>query len=442
MPQTVVGKKSQDVFFWILIFYLFLELVRPADVYSFLASIRIQFVTMFFLFLFVLFSSGRKIISNNVNFFVFLFSLSLCLSSLFSLNSIVAWNETFKYIKLVILYYIIIYCIKDSFYLKSFVLCLFLLVFLYVALSFREFLLGKHVYTMGVTRMMGWDGEISPNRLGLMCVVFLPYSFLMLKKESYIELVFLNWKTLPEWAVRLIAKISIILSVVCVILTNSRSSLVLVFFYSFILFYRSKKKILLILSIAVLIPFIVNALPDETRNRYMSILYSAGIKERITQMSKEDEWAETSAQGRIFGLIRGLELYSQYPLFGVGPGGFKYVSGNDLQAHNLLGQTASEVGTLGLFSFVGILFCTFRNLKKKRCTNQYTASCSYENNLIIATKDAFLVLLIGSFFGHTLFYSWWLFLGAVSVLRFKLHIPDDPGRSYISKLTISQGEPG
>ena len=417
MSQIIVEKKNQDILFWILIIYLFLEIVRAADVYSFLSDIRIQLVTIvFYCILAPFLSEGRKIVNNYLNFYVLLFLLSLFISSIFSLNSVVAWNETYNYFKLVVLYFIVIYCIKDLFYLKSFILCLFLLVTLYIVLSFREFLLGQHIYDMGVRRMLGWDGNVSPNRLGMMCAVFLPYSLMMLKKENYVELVFFNWTIMPWWAVKLTAMVSIVLSISCIILTRSRSSLILLFLYFLIFFYRSRNKILLVGSIVILVPFIINMLPEATKNRYMSILYISGIQERTQQMSREEEWSQTSAQGRIFGLKRGLELYGQYPLFGVGPGGFRYVSGNNLQAHNLLGQTAAEVGTFGLFSFVCILFYTIINLIKTNPVNPQIDLFLYAKNLRIATLDAFSIFFIGSFFGHTLFYSWWLLLGAISVL--------------------------
>lgn len=415
-------KKNQDIFFWLMIFYLFFEVVRPADVYPFLSNIRVQLLVMILLIFSAFMTPGRQFISNNVNSYVLLFTASLCLSCVLALNGDIAWDVTYNYIKLVILYFLIIYCIKDVFYLKSFVLCFFLLVSLYMALSFREFLLGQHVYDMGVRRMLGWDGQVSPNRLGMLCVVFLPYSLLMLKKNSYVELVFSNCSILPEWAVKLIAKTSILLAIVCILLTNSRSALVLLFVFSLLYLCRHKKKKLIVVSLIVIVPLIFNTLPPETQNRYMSILYSSGIKERVRPMSRVDQWTEDSAQGRVYGLVRGLELYRQYPLLGVGPGGFQYVSGNNLQAHNLLGQVASEVGTLGLLSFLGLIYSMFRNLSKMKYENEQQDSSLYGCELRIATLDALLIMLVGSIFAHTLFFSWWLFLAAFSVLGFEYSI--------------------
>lgn len=337
---------------------------------------------------------------------------------MFALNNDFAWDVTYNYFKLVIFTFIIIYCVKDEFYLKAFVLCFFLIVLLYTVLSFREFLLGQHVYDMGVKRMLGWDNQTSPNRFGMMCVCFLPFSFLMLKQVSYVPLHMFKVLIMPKGLLRILAKFNIILSIVCVFLTNSRSSLVLLVFLVLLKFLRTKKKILILVLIATLTTLILGFLPESTKNRYMSIFYSAGIIERTQPMTRVDQWTDASAQGRLFGLKRGLELYRQYPLLGVGPGGFQFVSGNNLQAHNILGQAASEVGTLGILTFVGMLFFIFRNLKKITSNDKEIVSVSYSQNLRVTILDSLYLLIIGSIFAHTLFFSWWLFLGAFSVLRY------------------------
>jgi len=411
------SKTQQDFFFWALILCLFFEIVRAADVYDFLSSYRAQLLSYILLIGSSVFANKRSYKKGNFNFWLFFFSLSLITTTLFAYDPSVSWKVTSDYLKLVFLVFLINYCIETEFLLKSFLMCLFLLVFLYLILCFREFLLGQHDYDMGVIRLIGWEGQTGPNRVAYLTACFLPLGVLMLKKESFVRLNFYDLLLIPQWFFKLIVWTYFPLSIIVILLTNSRTGLVLLIIFGLFLFFNSQKKMRIICVIAIIIAFGYNFLPESTKNRYRSIFIVSGFVDYEGEMTRVDEVTQESAQGRLFGLKRGIEIFKEYPVFGVGPGGFQLLSGNKLQAHNLIGQLFSETGILGIFTFSGLLGSILFNLKKVRI---YSNS-SYILSLASTIKSIFFIMMVGSIFSHTLFFLYWPLWGMISLLSLSLN---------------------
>jgi len=70
--------------------------------------------------------------------------------------------------------------------------------------------------------------------------------------------------------------------------------------------------------------------------------------------------ADVSTQLRYEAWATGLQLFKQYPLFGVGPGQFN--EHHFLTAHNSFVLTLTELGFVGMFLFVSILYITIKSL--------------------------------------------------------------------------------
>ncbi|MGM0383248.1 MAG: O-antigen ligase family protein [Thermodesulfobacteriota bacterium] len=419
-----LDKGSQNLFFWLVIVYIFLEVVGAADVYSFLNTIRVQRLLMGVILASALFQSGLKLRFGWIGLLIILFNISILISSFISPYQSLSLDVVYDYSKIVILYFVIIYCVKNDISLKTIIVCFTLIAFLYIILSLREFLLGQHVSDMGVRRMLGWDSQTGPNRFGLFCVVFLPFAFFLLKKNNRFPIYFGRLRLLSEGMLRKLMFLYVPLALGCVFLTRSRSALVVLLLFLFLTFVRSRHKFLIALLLLVLSVVVWSSLPDVAKERYMSILYEVGIVERKAEMSSEEMWAHTSAQGRMDGLVNGLKLFYENPFFGVGPGNYQYVSGSNLQTHNLIGQVLSETGIAGLVPFVLLIVSIFLN--NRRCKQLSAVGESVTERLLYARdlgntiNTSLLLLMFGSMFAHTLFFSWWLFLAAFSFLNLKI----------------------
>jgi hypothetical protein len=70
--------------------------------------------------------------------------------------------------------------------------------------------------------------------------------------------------------------------------------------------------------------------------------------------------ADVSTQLRYEAWSTGLTLFKQYPIFGVGPG--QFAEHHFLTAHNSFVLTMTELGFIGMFLFVSILYVTMKSL--------------------------------------------------------------------------------
>jgi O-antigen ligase len=116
-----------------------------------------------------------------------------------------------------------------------------------------------------------------------------------------------------------------------------------------------------------------------------------------------DTKADTSgsAQQRWQLFTRSIEITFRHPIFGVGPGQFKTVSGSWHQSHNSYTQLSSEGGIPALIFFVALLSRTFKNAKRfgagrPRKEEWYWAE---------AVHCAMVAYVVGAFFLST---AYWL----------------------------------
>jgi len=92
------------------------------------------------------------------------------------------------------------------------------------------------------------------------------------------------------------------------------------------------------------------AMPEEMHRRYQSI-WDPSL-ERMYAM----RGANASMEGRLHGFYNGFATLLRNPITGVGPGGTRYTE-LGMAAHNLPGQVAGELGTLGIVTFLFMVSC-------------------------------------------------------------------------------------
>src|SRR5262249_7862393 len=98
------------------------------------------------------------------------------------------------------------------------------------------------------------------------------------------------------------------------------------------------------------------ALPGNLQDRFLTLI----------DPSRGPRNAQESAEGRLAGIALGLELFSQSPLLGIGPGGFPFATRTGYNPHNLYAQLLSETGLVGAVAFGSLLWCFFRNWRETR----------------------------------------------------------------------------
>lgn len=317
-----------------LVGYLFLLIFRPYEYWAILGEFRVERVYMIFFMILIFLSREKKYISSPINGVVIVFFLVLIISGVFSISWDVSVFCIEEYFKFLVFYFVAIMSIKDEEDFRFVVLGFLAVMFLYITKSSWEFFVhGRHVYRMGIKRMLGIDVTYgNPNAFAASIVYSLPFAWAMIRCN------FQNaWIQKFLWSYG-------ILSMVAIVFTGSRSGMVAALLFFLIILSTSKQKILAISCILLVLLASWQFMPEDLHTRFLSTFYD-DIGPQSAQMS---------AGGRLEGFLHGMSIFVSNPLVGVGPGNYPLSWDIRMNAHNLYGQLLGELGLLG-----GIVFSIF-----------------------------------------------------------------------------------
>jgi O-antigen ligase len=162
-------------------------------------------------------------------------------------------------------------------------------------------------------------------------------------------------------------------------------------------------------------------LREELQNRYLTLI----------DPSRSTASAQASADSRIVFFWQAVGLWSEHPVFGVGPGAFGTAMGHGTQAHSLYGQVLAELGTAGGIALLAIILGFCVNMRQawrfRRARPELGGSFLYRTCLAAFVTIPLLLLLgLG---GHNMFRYTWLWYGAFQVIALRLlqeHIAELP----------------
>ncbi len=407
---------------YLLIGYMFLFIDRPFEVWPILGDLHVERIYILGTLGIWLLYPDKKFHPNYLHLFYVLFGGAILLCWVMS-----PWSEQGQFavenwLKIAVFYVLLVSSASDEKGLKRLVVGFVGVMGLYLLHSFREFLGGRHTYRMGIVRMIGVDTSLGdPNSFGASIVFALPF-------------VVAFWQIYQKKWQRLLTIGYLGLSVLCVLLTGSRGSLVGVLVWGLWIVFRSRYRGRAFLAFALLSPVIFLALPSSLQNRFETIINpDVGPKN-----------AKESGEGRIEGYIKGLELLERNPLTGVGPGVWRQATRSKIESHSLYAQLMGELGGLGIVSFSMVVVGLFANVlwirrAQKRDPFGSTSAIYPISNAI--GMGIFLLLFEG-LFGHNLFRHNWLWYGAFliigrAIIENRLQaIPVTPYRVYSGRFRI------
>lgn len=420
MHQDLIPvRKSNTLLLWMVIGYLFLFIFRPYEYWEFLGTLRIERIYMIIMLIMVALSNQTRFVPHKINRTVIGFFLVMVAASVFAFNSSDAFPRTFDYFKLIVFYFVIIMTIRDSDDLKTFVLAYLVITLMYFGKSAWEFFLhDSYWWRMGIKRMKGIDITYSdPNYFAATIAYSLPFWWGMIKFRVESRLM------------RSLLWLYGGLAIVCIIYSGSRSGMVTALLMLLLVWIASGKKMWGILLLPVLVIGIWLAMPESYKIRFEST-FVEGLAEEAGQKG-----ADASAMGRLAGLKMGFTTMLNHPVFGLGPGNFKYTwagaTGEVIggSAHNLYGQILGELGLTGALAFIIFIVTVFRthNSIRKKMTEELANMNSpvkdYKRRtmqlyaiLSTASIQAMVLLLFNGNFGHNLYRYNYLWIGALAVL--------------------------
>ncbi len=412
---------------WLLIGYMFLFIDRPFEVWPWLGDLHVERIYMLLTLAAWCLHPNKRFVPAGLHaaFAAFAVAVLICWGA--SPWSDQTQDRVEDWVKILVFYGLLVTTVFDERGLQRMTVGFITVMGLYLLHSFREFLGGRHTFRMGIARMIGVDGTLGdPNSFGASIVVALPFAVALWRNGFGGKL----------------AKYGLTgyfgLSILCILLTGSRSSLLGLLAYAGWLIIRSKKRWLWLAAFAVMAPTMFVALPDSLQERFETIIDSdvgpANAKE--------------SGEGRIVGFLTGIELFGANPLTGIGPGAWRPATNSKVESHNLYGQLLGETGLLGALSFGAILLAFFVTLRRVSRARRADPVC--ETDLVyqvpIAVGAGVLLMLFLGNFGHNLFRFNWLWYGgflavaAECVRRRELENPTDEEVYFVESYSVSWAE--
>jgi O-antigen ligase len=376
--------------------YIWLYVHRPFEVWPALGTLQIERAYMLMVMLVWLIYPGKGVFRNRIHLALVVFSAALVVAWLLSpYASMPGCAEAVEnYAKVAVFYVLVVTTVRDEKNLRLLILMFLGAVGLYMAHSLLEWMNGRYQWRMGIHRMIGVDTTFSdPNAFASTLLYTLP-------------LLIPFWVEQPRRVPRLLIVGYVLMALFCILKTGSRGGFLGVVLFGLILIVTSARhKLQAVLAcgavglIGLLLLSVV--LPEELQNRYLTILDS----------SRGPQNAQTSAEGRIDGIVLGVELWQRSPIFGIGPAAFAHANPKGLQPHNLYGQVLSELGLLGVVGFLAMVVCFFLNWRESRrlaladpwrpATNDFTYQLARGVGI-----TAVLLLVLGMGGHNMLRYNW------------------------------------
>ncbi|NLM11203.1 MAG: O-antigen polymerase [Clostridiaceae bacterium] len=177
----------------------------------------------------------------------------------------------------------------------------------------------------------------------------------------------------------------------------------------------------------------------------LSVIFMPSVANRILYLFSPAYYASSSAGGRIYRAVKGFELFSQYPLFGMGLGQFggsvalSHKLNNTFSMDNYYIKTAVEMGLVGLVALLVLLYNTFihcyRALSKITDPEQKNWATGILSGLVCVilynlTENMLEIPLLSSYF--------WMFAG---IIMFLAHGQNNVNREPADSITsVSRAE--
>lgn len=309
-----------------------------------------------------------------------------------------------NYFKVIVFYFFTVMIVTSGRKLKTFLL---------VFVACQAFRVLEPMYLHWTTGYWGdntfiGDGEMMDRLAGSPYDVINPNGLAYVAVTAVSYLYYLS-PLLPS-TLKVVGYATLPLMVYALVLTGSRSGMLALAGVIATIILGSRRKALLLIAVGVATVFMFQNLGGLQQERFLSIY-------------RDDVRGAGTAQGRIDGMVRDLEVAMNNPIFGHGLGTSLEANYNigrtGLRSHNLVMEVWQEIGLAGLLIFGFFIATGVRNLSLalKRIGR------SADKELLCMAKGirAWLILnLIFCVFSYGLSsYSWYLF-GGLSVVLLRL----------------------
>lgn len=397
--------KSQDILFWLVNIYLFLEYVRPQTIYPVLdIPPYTQIVILFTLFLLI--SGNREpFVRNGVNWLLLLFFTVIFFSSIAAISPSIAFAKLPDFIAWLLIYFLIITIVNTEKRFLVFLLAFLLYNFKMAFFAFRGWAGSGFGYGLdGTGGGPGWFAN--SGEFGIEMCVFFPLSFYFyfsLKDQ---------W---PRWKQYFFLGLPV-LALAGMVSSSSRGAVLGGLVTLIWMLLKSKRRVVAAVTIGMTVFLLYALMPTEQRARF------------------EQAGEDSTSRNRTLRWEKGLKMAEMYPVLGVGYANWSLADkqifdGTGDFCHNVFIECMSELGYSGLTVFVLLIFYTLVNNYR---TRKILRVRQVENGFIYyiahGLDGALIGYLASGFFVTVLYYPYfWINLAmtvALNNIASKVSLPE------------------
>ena len=374
--------------------YMILVYCKVTSYYPIFGEIKAELVFAL-LILIRLFVTGEAIDKlslqkNSINKYLLLFTACIFLSFAVAWDKQYAWdNAVYHFIKVFILYFMVLLSIENEKDLKIFIWSLILI---YTYLAYEP--VYNYIAGVGGSQQMYGVNYIADSG------ILAGHVGLANNMNQMIPIVFYLVFGIQDKQKKIFASIPLIIFIICLIGSGSRGGVLGFMVFGLCIVYFSKNRVkvgLLSASLCVL------------------LLIFTGLSSTTKRINVQ------SGQGRFTGLTHGIEMVKRGNLLGVGPGCFLFARGKyfgyTMESHNIYGQVMGELGIPGTIAWFFFIRQIFINLiEAKRNLRRVSLKQSFLYSLAMGLHVSLIVRLFVCMASHSLYFFYWYVVAPLSFI--------------------------
>jgi putative inorganic carbon (HCO3(-)) transporter len=424
-PRVIWGTlKRQPASFWFVCIYLFLEYVRPQEIYKVINVLPIARITLILaLVAFVL--ERRRLRFGILEILLTIFSVIVVASSVTAFDSSHSYQKLPDFFSWILIYVLIANTVDTEERFLIFMLSFLLYSFKMSQYGTRSWARDGFVFrNWGTTGAPGWFQN--SGEFGIQMCIFLPLvvAFIVALRSYWPR-----WLQFAAWVVPVTAVTGIVGS-------SSRGALVGLGAVVLWAISTSRSKVRGMAAGVVLIGLVYAITPSQQQTRF------------------EQAGADESSVARTTMWKHGLEMMRDYPILGIGYDNWTEYhdinyGGHGLLAHNSFIQAGSELGDVGLIVFLAMIATAFViNRRTRLLTVRLSDRGKFMFYMARALDGSLIGLIVSGFFISVLYYPFFwinfaltvaLYNSAVGAVQSEgpspLSNPPTPGRRSVAVST-------
>jgi O-antigen ligase len=385
-----------------LIVFMSLHFVQPGELVPALAPLRIELVYGILMLIIALRKKAPEIKeilrTDKIVRATIILECVIVLTVPLALWKSAAFTLAIEVSKMIVLQLLMTFLIDSKERLRTVFWFMVVLMMWFSGSTLSAYMNGDFYVVNGVERAQGVNSMVGdPNALAGFLVSLLPFSVALIAATR-----------------KFFAKVLLLacagLSLVMLLFTGARISMLALLAMLVLYIIRSKHKIQVLAACLILAIAVWSFLPDQYKKRYLTVKQYA-----------EGGELDDSNKLRLQIWDAGWDMIKRYPVLGVGAGQFStaygmfYVKGQHvawMQPHNLWLQVTCELGIVGLLVFLNLLFQIARGIKK---ILDHHDDPELAINYHFAEACMFMFLGIGilSFVSHVLYRPYWYMLAGL-----------------------------